>query len=49
MDSEEEVLVRCCSDQVSGCKEGPREHGVIPEETGTGNLEGNDAQNDIFR
>lgn len=48
VDSQEQVLVAGSPDHIRGGEEAPGEHGALAEEKGTGDLEEDDAQNDIF-
>lgn len=48
MDSEEQVLVGGSSDHVCCCEELPVKWGGVAEEVGAGELESNDAEDDIF-
>lgn len=48
MDSQEEVLICGCADDVPCYQEPPVEYGCVAEEIGAEDLERDDAQNDIF-
>ena len=48
MDGQEEVLVAGCSDHVGCEEEAPGEHGGVAEEVRAADLEGDDAEHDIF-
>lgn len=48
VDGEEEVLVRGGSDHVCSCEKFPVEHGGVAEQVGAEDLEGDNAENDIF-
>lgn len=49
MDREEEVLVRRCANNIRGHQEPPIQHRRVAQEIGTQDLQGDDAQDNIFR
>lgn len=48
VDSEEQILVRRCTDNVCGEKEGPRKDWRVSKKVGAENLDGHDKEDDVF-